>query len=76
MTTLSVCKNCGVKVAGAVRQCAECGSHRVELQDPPTRPKGCQCGRCEEGPNMSVIRCAGAGVVNYELEAGCEIKTA
>jgi hypothetical protein len=32
-------------------------------------PAGCQCGQCEEGPNMLVIRCAGAAAQRTEAVA-------
>lgn len=33
-------------------------------------PAGCDCGKCEEGPNMLVIRCAGTAARQTEAVAG------
>lgn len=34
------------------------------------KPHGCDCGRCEVGPNMLVIRCAGTAARQTEDVAG------
>lgn len=63
MTTMTVCRNCGVRVVGVLVQCPECGSERMERY---SRPAGCDCGFCETGENFEVIRCAGTAATRKE----------
>lgn len=63
MTTVTtVCRNCGVRAVGVVAQCPECGSRDLAQAIRGTPPRGCQCGTCEAGDNMLVVRCAGTAM--------------
>ena len=63
MTVTTVCRNCGVRADGLLKVCPDCGSMDVaEETNLPAIPEGCECGNCEQGPNMLVVRCAGVAM--------------